>query len=168
MTSTKLKAGDPFPTFTLPSVGGGSTKVGEPQGGKDWQMVVVYRGKHCPICSRYATAKLFQAEGATVVITGRRQEAVEAAAKELLDLIFMDLKMPVVDGWEAARRIRAMEGAAREVPIIALTAYALIGDEEKALAAGCDDFIAKPVVDANVIKGKVERLLARSRTKWLH
>jgi two-component system, cell cycle response regulator DivK len=91
------------------------------------------------------------------------QEALEIAANEPLDLIFMDLKMPVLDGWEAARRIRAMEGAARDVPIIALTAQAMVSDEEKALAAGCNDFIAKPILDRNIIKEKIERLLAKSK-----
>ncbi len=91
------------------------------------------------------------------------QEALEIVATEPLDLIFMDLKMPILDGWEAARRIRALEGAARDVPIIALTAQALAGDEEKALAAGCNDFIAKPVLDRNIIKEKLERLLTRSK-----
>ncbi len=76
------------------------------------------------------------------------------------DLIFMDLKMPVMDGWEATKRIRELE-AGRLIPIIALTAQAMAGDEQKALAAGCDDYLAKPIVDLNVVRTKMERLLNR-------
>jgi CheY-like chemotaxis protein len=76
------------------------------------------------------------------------------------DLIFMDLKMPVIDGWEATKRIRALE-VGRTIPIIALTAQAMAGDEQKALAAGCDDYLAKPIVDLNVVRSKMERLLNR-------
>lgn len=76
------------------------------------------------------------------------------------DLIFMDLKMPVVDGWEATKRIRALD-VGRSIPIIALTAQAMAGDEQKALAAGCDDYLAKPIVDLNVVRTKMERLLNR-------
>jgi len=76
------------------------------------------------------------------------------------DLIFMDLKMPVMDGWEATKRIRALD-IGRTIPIIALTAQAMAGDEQKALAAGCDDYLAKPIVDLNVVRTKMERLLNR-------
>ena len=86
------------------------------------------------------------------------QEAVGAVENGVLDLIFMDLKMPVMDGWEATRRIRALESG-RHVPIIALTAQAMAGDEQKALAAGCDDYVAKPIVDQDVVRRKLERLL---------
>ena len=96
------------------------------------------------------------------------QEALEIASREPLDLIFMDLKLPVLDGWEAVRRLRAMEGPIRDVPVIALTAQAMVGDEEKALAVGCDDYIPKPVVDPNILKEKVERLLVRGRAEQLH
>lgn len=76
------------------------------------------------------------------------------------DLIFMDLKMPVMDGWEATKKIRQLEFG-REIPIIALTAQAMAGDEQKALAAGCDDYLAKPIVDLSVVRTKMERLLNR-------
>lgn len=76
------------------------------------------------------------------------------------DLVFMDLKMPVMDGWEATRQIRKLEGGDR-IPIIALTAQAMAGDEQKALAAGCDDYLAKPIVDLGVVRSKMQRLLDR-------
>jgi CheY-like chemotaxis protein len=87
-------------------------------------------------------------------------EALEIVRSAPPDLIFMDLKMPVMDGWEATRQIRALEGGGR-IPIIALTAQAMAGDEQKALAAGCDDYLAKPIVDLNVVRAKMERLLER-------
>ena len=95
-----------------------------------------------------------------IIEASNGQEALEAVATETPDLIFMDLKMPMMDGWEATRRIRAMAGGER-IPIIALTAQAMAGDEEKALAAGCDDYVAKPIVDPGVLTEKVRRLLSR-------
>ncbi|MBI4515487.1 MAG: response regulator [Deltaproteobacteria bacterium] len=89
-------------------------------------------------------------------------EAVAAVEREPPDAIFMDLKMPVMDGWEATRRIRELEKG-RSIPIIALTAQAMAGDEQKALAAGCDDYLAKPIVDPNLVRIKLERLLAEGR-----
>ena len=91
-------------------------------------------------------------------------QALEMVRKEAPDLIFMDLKMPVMDGWEATRRIRALDEG-REIPIIALTAQAMAGDEEKALAAGCDDYLAKPIVDPTMVKTKVERWLRQGRAR---
>ena len=76
------------------------------------------------------------------------------------DLIFMDLKMPVMDGWEATKKIRLLQFG-KAIPIIALTAQAMAGDEQKALAAGCDDYLAKPIVDLSVVRTKMERLLSR-------
>jgi two-component system, cell cycle response regulator DivK len=93
-----------------------------------------------------------------IVEASNGQEALDAVATEQPDLIFMDLKMPVMDGWEATQRIRTAE-TGRRVPIIALTAQAMAGDEQKALAAGCDDYVAKPIVDPNVVREKMERLL---------
>lgn len=85
-------------------------------------------------------------------------EAVAAVEAQPPDLVFMDMKMPVMDGWEATRRIRQLAvGAA--VPIIALTAQAMAGDEQKALANGCNDYLAKPVVDPSVVRDKIERLI---------
>lgn len=89
------------------------------------------------------------------------EEALERVQADSPDLIFMDLKMPVMDGWEATRRIRASD-AGRTIPIVALTAQAMAGDEQKALAAGCDDYIPKPIVDPTIVKDKVDRFLGQS------
>ena len=95
-----------------------------------------------------------------IVEASNGQEALAMVEAHRVDLIFMDLKMPVMDGWEATRRIRSLEEAGRHIPIIALTAQAMAGDEQKALAAGCDDYVAKPIVDPDVVREKLERLLA--------
>jgi two-component system cell cycle response regulator DivK len=71
------------------------------------------------------------------------EEALAAVAKQRPDLILMDIQLPVMDGYEATRRIKADPGLS-DIPIIAVTSYALSGDEEKARAAGCDDFVPKP------------------------
>ena len=97
-----------------------------------------------------------------IVQTGNGAEAVAAVEECPPDLIFMDLKMPVMDGWEATRRIRDSE-AGKEIPIIALTAQAMAGDEQKALANGCDDYLAKPVVDPSLVREKLERLIGPSK-----
>jgi len=88
------------------------------------------------------------------------QEALVLIAQDPPDLVFLDLKLPILDGWETARRIRAMHGPIKNLPIIALTAQAMAGDEEKALAAGCDDYIAKPIIDSSIVKEKVLRYLS--------
>jgi two-component system cell cycle response regulator DivK len=91
------------------------------------------------------------------------QEALDVVSQEWLDLVVLNIGMPVLDGWETVRRIRAMSQPACTVPVIAHTAYALPGDEPKALNAGCDDYLAKPVVDFALLEQKVRRLLAKHR-----
>ena len=71
------------------------------------------------------------------------EEALAAVAKQRPDLILMDIQLPIMDGYEATRRIKA-DAALRSIPIIAITSYALGSDEERARAAGCDDFVPKP------------------------
>jgi CheY-like chemotaxis protein len=94
------------------------------------------------------------------VLTAEDGEAGCAAAEtERPDLILMDLDLPVVDGWEATRRLKA-NPATRSIPVVALTAHALSGFREQALAAGCDDFDVKPV-DFDRLMGKINRLLAK-------
>jgi two-component system, cell cycle response regulator DivK len=71
------------------------------------------------------------------------EEALAAVAKQRPDLILMDIQLPIMDGYEATRRLKADPGLSA-IPVIAVTSYALSGDEEKARAAGCDDFVPKP------------------------
>jgi len=83
-----------------------------------------------------------------------------AMARELSpDLILMDMSLPVLDGWEATRRLKA-DDATKEIPVIALTAHAMAGDQEQARAAGCDDYDTKPVELPRLL-GKIEAQLAR-------
>jgi CheY-like chemotaxis protein len=83
---------------------------------------------------------------------------LEVAAREAPDLVLMDLYLPVVDGFEATRQIKA-QSQSRRIPIIALSAHALDEDRAKAYAAGCDDFEAKPIVFTRLV-AKIRRLLA--------
>jgi two-component system cell cycle response regulator DivK len=83
-------------------------------------------------------------QGYRVVVAVDGGEALVRARDSAPDLILMDLSLPVIDGWEATRRLKADE-ATRPIPVIALTAHAMSGDREQALAAGCDDFDTKPV-----------------------
>jgi CheY-like chemotaxis protein len=82
--------------------------------------------------------------GFEIVMAVNGQEGLDLASSENPDLILLDMSLPVVDGWEAARRLKADAGTAK-IPVIALTAHAMVQDKEKALAAGCDDFDTKPV-----------------------
>ena len=97
--------------------------------------------------------------GYEVVVAVDGQEGVAKARAEAPALVLMDMSLPVLDGWEASRALRA-DPATRSIPIFALTAHAMAGDREKALAAGCDDFDTKPIELERLI-GKIEALLAR-------
>ena len=84
---------------------------------------------------------------------------IEAAARHRPDLILMDLSLPGVDGWEATRRLKARPET-QAIPVIALTAHAMQGDEERARACGCDDYLTKPI-DEDQLFEKLERFLGR-------
>jgi CheY-like chemotaxis protein len=94
--------------------------------------------------------------GHTVLVATDGAQAVTMAAAEQPNLILMDLSLPVLDGWEATRRIKAAPET-RHIPVIALTAHAMAGDREKAIAAGCDDFDTKPVEMSRLLD-KIEAL----------
>jgi two-component system cell cycle response regulator DivK len=92
-----------------------------------------------------------------IVMAVDGQAGVNMATSESPDLILMDLSLPVIDGWEATRQIKA-DPATQAIPVIALTAHAMAGDEQKALAAGCDDYETKPVNFSRLL-AKIENLL---------
>jgi two-component system cell cycle response regulator DivK len=92
-----------------------------------------------------------------LVTAGDGAQGVELAEQERPDLILMDMSLPVMDGWEATRRIKA-NAALAHIPIIGLSAHAMSGDAEKALAAGCDDYLAKPLNDELLFE-KLEHFL---------
>jgi CheY-like chemotaxis protein len=93
--------------------------------------------------------------GHTVVIASDGAQGVAMASSERPDIILMDLSLPVLDGWQATRQIKAAPDT-KHIPVIALTANAMAGDREKALAAGCDDYDTKPV--------ELPRLLAKIKS----
>jgi two-component system cell cycle response regulator DivK len=98
--------------------------------------------------------------GFSVLVARDGAQAVMTAAAEQPDLILMDLSLPVLDGWEATRRIKAAPET-RHIPVIALTAHAMAGDREKAIAAGCDDFDTKPVEMPRLLD-KIQALAKRA------
>ena len=109
--------------------------------------------------NRDMLSRRLERRGYEVVIAVDGAEGVDKARTEAPALILMDMSLPVVDGWDATRRIKAAP-ATRAIPVIALTAHAMSGDREKAVEAGCDDFDTKPVDLARLL-GKIEALLAR-------
>jgi two-component system, cell cycle response regulator DivK len=86
------------------------------------------------------------------------QQGVKMTQEEKPDLILMDLGMPVMDGWEATRRIKAND-ALKQIPIIAVTSHAMVGDEIDARKAGCDDYLPKPI-DEDLLLQKIKKFLA--------
>ena len=96
-------------------------------------------------------------KGYEVLIAVNGQEAIEVVERELPQLVLMDISLPVMDGFEATRRLKANE-ATKHIPVIALTAHAMSGDREKAMEAGCDDYDTKPVELPRLLT-KIEGLL---------
>jgi two-component system cell cycle response regulator DivK len=111
--------------------------------------------------NRDMLSRRLERRGYKVVIALDGEQAVAMARSEDPDLILMDMSLPVLDGWEATRQIRAASET-RAVPIIALTAHAMQGDREKAIEAGCDDYDTKPVEFQRLLE-KIEAILARLR-----
>jgi CheY-like chemotaxis protein len=96
-------------------------------------------------------------KGYDIVIAIDGQQALDMAAAESPDLILMDMSLPVIDGWETTRRVKANPDT-KTIPIIALTAHAMVEDKDKAIEAGCDDFDTKPI-DIQRLVGKIQALL---------
>jgi CheY-like chemotaxis protein len=100
--------------------------------------------------------------GYTIVTAVDGQAALDMAVSAQPQLVLMDMSLPVIDGWEATRRLKA-DARTRAIPVIALTAHAMAEDRERALAAGCDDFDTKPV-DLERLLGKMQALLGADGT----
>ncbi|HEY8233649.1 MAG: response regulator [Vicinamibacterales bacterium] len=109
--------------------------------------------------NRDMLSRRLQRKGHDVLLAADGMQAILMAESEAPDLILLDMSLPVIDGWEAARRLKASPATAR-VPIVALTAHAMAGDREKALAAGCDDYDTKPVDFLN-LTAKIDKILSR-------
>ena len=105
----------------------------------------------------YMLTRRLSRKGFELVIAGDGEQGVAMAQSETPTLILMDLSLPVMDGWEATRRLKAAPET-RDIPVIALSAHAMSGDRERALEAGCDDYDTKPV-DIQRLLGKIEALL---------
>jgi two-component system cell cycle response regulator DivK len=102
-------------------------------------------------------------KGHEVFIALDGAEGVEMARSKVPDLILMDMSLPVLDGWQATREIKATPET-HTIPVIALTAHAMAGDREKCLAAGCDDYDTKPVEFPRLL-GKIELLLSKEAAR---
>jgi CheY-like chemotaxis protein len=109
--------------------------------------------------NRDMLSRRLQKKGYEVVIAVDGQQGIDMATSQTPDLILMDMSLPVVDGWEATRRLKA-GGATAKIPVIALTAHAMTGDRDKALDAGCDDYDTKPVDLARLLE-KIQTLLEK-------
>ena len=107
--------------------------------------------------NRDMLSRRLQRKGYDVIIAVDGNEGVAKARAETPALILMDMSLPVLDGWEATSRIKAARDT-RHIPVIALTSHAMVGEREKALAAGCDDFDTKPVELARLV-GKIRALM---------
>jgi CheY-like chemotaxis protein len=108
--------------------------------------------------NRDMLSRRLQRKGYQVVLALDGQSGVEMTQAEGPDLVLMDMSLPVLDGWEATRRLKA-DAATQQIPVIALTAHAMSSDREKALEAGCDDYDTKPVELPRLL-AKIEALLS--------
>jgi two-component system, cell cycle response regulator DivK len=109
----------------------------------------------------YMMSNRLTRRGYEVISARDGAEGIAMAGSEAPALILMDLSLPVIDGWEATRRLKA-EALTRHIPVIALSAHAMAGDRERAIAAGCDDYDTKPVELPRLLE-KITALLARPR-----
>ncbi|MGH7811974.1 MAG: response regulator [Candidatus Binatia bacterium] len=110
--------------------------------------------------NRDMLSRRLERRGYQVVVALDGEQGVSKAQSEAPDLILMDMSLPVLDGWEASQRIKAARDT-QAIPIIALTAHAMVGDRERAIAAGCDDYDTKPI-DFPRLLDKMEKILAKA------
>lgn len=110
--------------------------------------------------NRDMLSRRLERKGYQVVLALDGQSGVEMAQSQTPDLVLMDMSLPVLDGWEATRRLKA-DAATKHIPVIALTAHAMSSDREKALEAGCDDYDTKPIELPRLLR-KIEALLGGS------
>jgi CheY-like chemotaxis protein len=110
--------------------------------------------------NRDMLTRRLEKRGYTVVVAVDGSAGIERAKADAPDLILMDMSLPIIDGWEATRQLKA-DAVTTAIPIIALTAHAMVADREKALQAGCDDYDTKPVELARLLQ-KIEALLKPS------
>ena len=111
--------------------------------------------------NRDMQVRRLERKGFEVLIAMDGRQGVEVATEKLPDLILMDLNLPVMDGWEATRRLKSAPET-RGIPIIALTAHATSGDRERAMEAGCDEFVTKPIDMAQLV-AMIEKTLSRDQ-----
>jgi CheY-like chemotaxis protein len=112
--------------------------------------------------NRDMLSRRLERKGYEVLIAVDGNQGVAMAQSETPDLILMDMSLPVLDGWEATRQLKALSNT-QNIPVIALTAHAMSGDREKAIEAGCDDYDTKPIEFSRLLE-KMETLLARQAT----
>ncbi|MGH7817847.1 MAG: response regulator [Candidatus Binatia bacterium] len=110
--------------------------------------------------NRDMLSRRLERRGYQVIVALDGEQGVSMARSEAPDLILMDMSLPVLDGWEATQRIKTAIDT-QAIPIIAITAHAMVGDREKAMAAGCDDYDIKPI-DLPRLLEKMEKILARA------
>ena len=108
--------------------------------------------------NRDMLARRLERRGYQVVVALDGAQGLQLAQAEAPDLILMDMSLPVLDGWEATRQLKS-QPATQAIPIIALTAHAMSGDQEKAIAVGCDDYDTKPIEFSRLME-KIQALLA--------
>lgn len=107
--------------------------------------------------NRYLVTFLLESRGCIVVESADGKSGIELAVKQKFDLILLDIQLPVMDGYQVARALRDSP-ATRNVPIVAVTSYAMMGDREKALSAGCDGYVEKPI-NPETFVSEIERFL---------
>jgi two-component system cell cycle response regulator DivK len=110
--------------------------------------------------NRDMLTRRLERKGFEVVVAINGKVGIDMASSSNPDIILMDLSLPVIDGWEATRQIKG-DPATQSIPVIALTAHAMAGDEQRALEAGCDDYDTKPI-DFKRLLGKIENYISGS------